>query len=243
MKNQWLIAVIALLSVTACNQTVGECWPVGQGDGDTTVAGGPIVPGGAGGSLGNAPSGSGGTKFPEADCNSKPKEPAPPGTGAGNQDDQCAAGAAIVGGSATDGTTFAFCSGPCAAKCSVKGGPTGFSTSIFMFATTVADDGKGDAAGWQVATATLKFDRWISLLPEAWACQVTIGMPVRAEAYGKISPQQAAIITTEVANNASEFVMHNPEGLPPGIFCSKFKPTMQLLFDGQYKLLGAKMMK
>lgn len=52
MKNRLWIAVAALLSVTACNQTVGECWPVGQGDGDTTVGGGPIVPGGVGGSPG-----------------------------------------------------------------------------------------------------------------------------------------------------------------------------------------------
>lgn len=243
MKNRRRIAVIALLSVTACNYTVGECWPVGQGDGNATVGGGPIVHGGAGGSLGAEPSGSGGTKIPEADCNSKPEEPAPPATGAGNQDDQCAAGAAIVGGSATDGTTFAFCSGPCATKCSVRGAPTGFSTSIFMFTTTVADDGQGDAGGWQVAAATLKFNRWIGVLPENWACQVTIGMPVRAEAYGKISPQQAATITTGVANNASQFVMHNPEGLPPGIFCSRLKPTMQQLFDTQYYLLGAKMMQ
>ena len=78
MKNRLWNAVVALLSVTACNQTVGECWPVGQGDGDATVGGGPIVPGGAGGSLGDAPSGSGGTRFPEAECNSKPQEPAAP---------------------------------------------------------------------------------------------------------------------------------------------------------------------
>jgi hypothetical protein len=109
MKNRLCIAVAALLSVTACNQTVGECWPVGQCDGDATVGGGPIVPGGAGGSLGDAPSGSGGTRFPEADCNSKPKEPETPGPGTGSEDDQCVAGAAIEGGSATDGTTYHYC--------------------------------------------------------------------------------------------------------------------------------------
>ena len=84
MKIKLWIAVVALLSVPACNQTVGECWPVGQGDGDATVGGGPIVPGGAGGSLGDAPSGSGGMRFSEAECNSKPQEPAAPQMPANN---------------------------------------------------------------------------------------------------------------------------------------------------------------
>ena len=78
MKIKPWIAVIAVLSVTSCNTTVGECWPVGQGDLGATVGGGPIIPGGAGGSLGDAPSGSGGTRFPEEECNSKPQEPASP---------------------------------------------------------------------------------------------------------------------------------------------------------------------
>lgn len=64
MKRELWIAAVALLSVTACNQTVGECWPVGQGDLGATVGSGPIIPGGAGGSVGDAPPGSGGTRIP-----------------------------------------------------------------------------------------------------------------------------------------------------------------------------------
>lgn len=76
MKRKLWIAAIALASVTACNYTVGECWPVGQSDGAAGVGGGGvIVPGGAGGALGDGPQESG-TAGPA--CNSTPQEdPAP----------------------------------------------------------------------------------------------------------------------------------------------------------------------
>jgi hypothetical protein len=114
-----------------------------------------------------------------------------------------------------------------------------FSKSVFVFVTTIADDGKDDGAGWQEAKVSLKFDRWIGLLPEAWYCPVTIGMPLRTAVYGKISPQQAASITAAIANEASTLVMHNPEGIPRGIFCTRFPVMMQKIFSDQYSSLGA----
>jgi hypothetical protein len=75
MKSILWIAAVALVSVPACNSTVGECWPVGQSDGSAGVGGGGvIVPSGAGG-LGDAPQESG-TAGPA--CNSTPQEPAAP---------------------------------------------------------------------------------------------------------------------------------------------------------------------
>ena len=79
MKSRPWIAVIAILSVTACNYTVGECWPVGQGNGSAGVGGGGVLlPGGTGDYFGDEPTGSGGDKIPEADCNSKPQGSAAP---------------------------------------------------------------------------------------------------------------------------------------------------------------------
>jgi hypothetical protein len=70
MRSLLWIAAIAVPTFTACNYTVGECWPRGQGDGSAGVGGGGvIVPGGAGG-LGDAPSESG-TAGPA--CNSTPQ--------------------------------------------------------------------------------------------------------------------------------------------------------------------------
>src|SRR5262245_1060787 len=71
---------------------------------------------------------------------------------------------------------YTYCSGQCAAKCPTSG-VSGFASSVFKFTTTVPDDGEGKAGGWQEATATLNFFRWTSLLPEAWSCTVTVGMP------------------------------------------------------------------
>lgn len=79
MKIYLWIAAVAILSLPACNTTVGECWPRGQGDGSAGVGGGGVlIPSGVGGASGDTPPGSGGAKIPEADCNSKPEEPAAP---------------------------------------------------------------------------------------------------------------------------------------------------------------------
>jgi hypothetical protein len=61
MKSLLLSAAIALTTwITACNYTVGECWPVGQGGGSSegvTAGGGVIIPTGpsGGGGFGDEP--------------------------------------------------------------------------------------------------------------------------------------------------------------------------------------------
>lgn len=229
MKNKLLILALAILSVTACNSTVGECWPVGQGDGDSTVGSGPIVPGGAGGALGDGPSGSGGTKIPEADCNSKPQAPATPGTGEGSQADKCAAGAGSEGsGTATGADAYSFCAGPCTEKCSV-GGLFHFTPSIFKFVTIIADDGKDQGGGWQEAVVNLKIRRWTGWAPESWECPVNIGTPLRSLANGKISPEIAANASAEVATEASDVIMTGSPSMPQGIFCLKLREMMNAM--------------
>jgi hypothetical protein len=59
-KNILLIAGITITSIAACNYTVGECWPVGQGGGSSegvTAGGGVIIPTGpsGGGGFGDEP--------------------------------------------------------------------------------------------------------------------------------------------------------------------------------------------
>lgn len=124
--------------------------------------------------------------------------------------------------------TYTYCSGQYAAKCRA-GGMSGFSPSVFKFATTLPDDGEGKAGGWQQATGTLTFYRWTSLLPETWSCMVTVGMPLRTELNGKISTQTAASVTAGVATQASFTVMGIKPEVPPGIFCFKFKEEMRSL--------------
>jgi hypothetical protein len=120
-----------------------------------------------------------------------------------------------------------------------------FAPSIFKFVTTLADDGTGTAGGWQVANVTLAFDRWTGLLPEAWTCDVAIGFPLRTQAYGLISPDYAAAVSTDVANQATSYLMHNPNELTPGAFCASLPGQMNaaLTSDPVYKKLGGRVTK
>jgi hypothetical protein len=58
MRNRLLVAAIILMGITACNYTVGECWPRGEGGGtgseSVAAGGGIIIPTGVGG-FGDAP--------------------------------------------------------------------------------------------------------------------------------------------------------------------------------------------
>jgi hypothetical protein len=106
----------------------------------------------------------------------------------------------------------------------------------------VEDDGKKAAGGWQVGSATLHFYRWTDALPESWTCSVTVGMPVRAEAYGVIPAKKAATITAQVATAASFRVMSFRPELPPGIYCDRLSTEMKAEFKAEFENLGARVM-
>lgn len=115
-----------------------------------------------------------------------------------------------------------------------------FTPSEFSFVTTVRDDGKGPAGGWQEAKAKLTFiavtfppRRW----PRRWQCPITVGMPLRAEHMGVITPAFAAKISAEVANKSKDFVDWQ---LPSGIFCQKFVEEVRGLVRFRYPKLGAR---
>jgi hypothetical protein len=223
MKAGLWIAIVAVLGLAACNYTDGACWPVGQGgQGNAGVGSGVVMPSGAGG-LGDGPQGSG-TAGPA--CNSMSQAPATPGSAAGSQANKCADTAGSEGGgTATNGDTYSFCSGPCSGKCFI-GGVFHFHPSIFKFVTIVADDGKDKGGGWQEAIVNLKIRRWIGWAPESWSCPLKIGTPLRSEANGKISPEIAASASAEVATEASDAIMTSSPSIPQGIFCSLLKGQM-----------------
>ncbi len=76
MRRLLWIAALAAPSFAACNYTVGECYPRGQGDGSAGVGGGDVVliPSGAGGGLGAEPPGPGGATGANA-CNASEESP------------------------------------------------------------------------------------------------------------------------------------------------------------------------
>lgn len=115
-----------------------------------------------------------------------------------------------------------------------------FSPSLFRFVTTVPDDKKDEAGGYQKASARLRFvDSRNLLLPQEWWCQVDVGMPLRTEHAGRISPEYAAQITADVATEATPRVMQRQSQWMPVAFCIQFGVEMRKLFGEHYSTVGA----
>jgi hypothetical protein len=115
-----------------------------------------------------------------------------------------------------------------------------FSRSLFRFRVTVKDDGKAEPGGWQEATTQLNFVDARLLLPKTWSCRVTVGMPLRSSAYGRISTDSAAEMSASVATDASQRVMHRQPEWLTAEFCRAFIIEMKDLFRKNYPGLGAK---
>jgi len=238
MRSLLLSTAIALTGIAACNYTVGECWPVGQGGGSGTesvaAGGGVILPTGptGGGGFGEDPP-QGGTP-PPLKCNSDEtdeteSDSSPESSKTESPCTQADAEAAFwICNDVTDG---------------VNAGP--FAAKTFKFITIVADDGDGPAGGWQEASANLRIIRLnYGIFPEIWYCPVRVGMPLRTQVNGPILPDYAATITAQVANKVAREMKKNNSDLPQGIYCITMKSEMAALFASpQYKSFGAKMMQ
>jgi hypothetical protein len=116
-----------------------------------------------------------------------------------------------------------------------------FSSSLFKFVTIIPDDGMDKGGGWQQALVNLKYVRMLP--PEgSWVCTFTVGMPLRSEADGVISPDYAASITAGVINDAWTKVRNDLPDAPGGIFCASFKTETTTLFAKRYPKTGIKVM-
>src|SRR5689334_12849060 len=79
MKSRpYIVSIAIVASVVACNRTVGDCWPVGQGDTSVDVGSGVINSTGPG-NPGDTPTGQAEGALSEAQCN----EPDESGAGGG----------------------------------------------------------------------------------------------------------------------------------------------------------------
>jgi hypothetical protein len=112
----------------------------------------------------------------------------------------------------------------------------------FHFAVQVKDDGEGKAAGWQVDHATLGFAaeaNHVSLY--SWECRLEIGMPLRTEKEGRISPFLAALYTAEVANDVAFPLLDSRSWVGQGTaFCEALKDGMNTMFERLHPKLGAR---
>ncbi|MGK4002373.1 hypothetical protein WMF31_07110 [Sorangium sp. So ce1036] len=226
------ILAIAIWFLTACNWTVGDCYPREEWEGGAGAGGpvGPPVPiytSSASGDFGDAPpdgprDGSG----RKIQCNKTDDDEE-------SQSDS------------SERPTASPTSPP--DPCQQSGAPqmgcniSVFEPSMFQFVTIVAYDGTV-AGGWQEAKAGLVFRRNVRGVD---ACMVHIGMPLRSAAWGDISAERAALISSDLVNQiAARFYEEGITDLPPGVFCEKFKGEMRRRFekDENYKGLGARLM-
>jgi hypothetical protein len=111
--------------------------------------------------------------------------------------------------------------------------------------TTIPDDGKQEGGGWQESNTVLHFSDWRHrwIFPKTWSCEMIIGMPVRAKAYGPISPRRAANITAPIATVASMDVMHSRSDWIAAAYCIALRVRMEQIFVVQHPYLGARIPK
>jgi hypothetical protein len=244
-----LLALVMLM--VACNTVdPSECWPNTSGGfgGTGTIP----IGAGVGVSSGDFISprwGPLGYPAPANPCVSsgddmmtRPGAPAGDTTSAGTSG---AGGGHTCAGTAGGGDTYVYCDDACMAQCTPAPAMGAFSSSIFKFVTTIPLGTRGEPGGWQVASVTLKFDRWVGILPETWTCSITIGMPLETTVNGTITAAYAASISADVATTATSYLMHDPSDPPPGIFCSRLPDAMNSVFtrDPVYKTIGARVTK
>ncbi|HTN87697.1 MAG TPA: hypothetical protein VL242_28650 [Sorangium sp.] len=229
-----MIVAVAVWVLSACNWTVGDCypreeWEKGEGGGGPVGPPVPVFSSGVSGDFGaEPPEGPQDGKKEKIQCNKTEDEE-------DEEDEDKDESQSDSSGRPTDSPT----SPP--DPCQQSGAPTmgcaskRFGPSDFKFVTIVADDGADVAGGWQEAKSGLI----IYLEDGAAACFLRIGMPIRNHLWGVISADNAAMYSAEVTNMvAGEMERAGRFALPPGIFCSEFFTNVKNTFAEQYKKLG-----
>ncbi|WP_437949834.1 hypothetical protein WME98_02760 [Sorangium sp. So ce296] len=221
-----LIVGFAICVLAACNWTVGDCYPreewvKGEGAGGPVGPPVPVITSVASGDFGAEPPEGGERKI---QCNKtedeeeEAEEDARPTPSPEKPAEPCQ-----QSGAPSMGCT----------------GTKPIDPRAFNFVTIVADD--GTVSGWQEAKANLFFGH---NQEGDDACVIRIGMPIRSDAWGKISPDRAASISADVTNASARELYENQGGedLPPGIFCDRLKSEMRIRFAKRYEGLGARVM-
>jgi hypothetical protein len=224
-----IASLLLVMLVIGCNTVdPSECWPNTSGG----FGGGGTLPLAAG--VGATTSGGDRISPPPKGPLDESGTPNPCVTPESPKD-PCAGVSAPAG----DGAISLSCSDACRSKCPPPGGKKfiDFPLSNFPFVTTIQDDGTGPGGGYQEARANLEFKHYE--LPTTfikWYCALTIGMPLRNEAMGKISADRAASLSKEITEGVADRMDYT---LPQGIFCEYFIRDVRAAFMSKYPLLGA----
>lgn len=114
-------------------------------------------------------------------------------------------------------------------------------SKVFRFIVDVDDDGKDKAGGWQKATATLHFVILDLGIPtHHFQCPLVVGMPIRSEREGRISPSRAAFITAEIETEVADAMAARRDWRGQGaVFCIELVNGMRQMFRSRYPGVGA----
>jgi hypothetical protein len=106
---------------------------------------------------------------------------------------------------------------------------------------TGSTSGKGKGGGWQKASTRLNFADWSNPFSrKLWSCTLGVGMPIRTEVNGRVSPEHAATITAAVATDASRVVRQREPEWVGEMFCRAFRGEMTAMFLDRYRTIGAR---
>jgi hypothetical protein len=124
------------------------------------------------------------------------------------------------------------------------GGPR-YGSKDFPFKVTVKDDGEGKAGGYQTAEVSDAFTvlRWP---PPSyrWECHYKVRMPIRAEAYGRITADRAALWSAEAANAVVFPLLDSTDWTGDGTaFCRSLNHLLAAKLNAEHPKLGASVMK
>ncbi|WP_437777889.1 hypothetical protein [Sorangium sp. So ce1097] len=249
-KSLLLLSVaISVWALAACNWTIGDCYPVGERTSGAGAGPGseprPVYTSAGSGDFGAEPPDGPYDSERKIACNEweledeeeRPSDSSETTTTIPESPrDPCLGFGDIAG----DGATSWNCGGACGSKCPKPGMAhfvyVNFEPSDFPFVTTVKDDGRGSAGGYQQAKANLKFEHRFPGGTTEWYCAITIRMPLRTELMGKIDPLRAASLSEEITEEVGQLMDYK---LPPGIFCKRFATQVDAAFRLKYKGLGA----
>lgn len=118
-----------------------------------------------------------------------------------------------------------------------------YQSKDFAFVVSVQDDGKDDGGGWQTAGNTFHFvERNWGIPRYRWKCPLAIGMPIRSQLEGRITPSRAALYSAEVANAVVDPLLDSQATWENqgAAFCIELEENLQAMFRLRYPNVGAR---
>ncbi len=120
-----------------------------------------------------------------------------------------------------------------------------YGSKDFRFKVVVEDDGEGEAGGYQAADVSDAFSMLkLSGRGYRWECHYRVLMPIRAEHFGRITADRAALWSAEAANEVVFPLLARENWTGLGVlFCQDLNRLLAARLNAEHPRLGASVMK